>query len=528
MKIAIIGSGLAAVSVAKVLISRGIKPIILDKGETLDSERTSIVNKLSKLDPNEWELEDKKIITSNPTIKDKNKFPLKMAFGSDYFYGKSLKNATIETDDKLPPFSYAKGGFSVGWGSTVLAPDDCDLQAWPIKRDQLEPYLKKTLKDLPYSALNDGLSKYFPIYSKNINPLELTKGNNQLLKDMMESNIKNKEEVSFGQSRLLVRSMDDKDALGCKKCGYCMSGCVYDCIYKSTQDIDTMVSHGSIDYIQGVIVYSLEEINKKVKISFIDKDNSYETLIVDRVFVGAGAVGSTRIVLQSKKLYKHEVRLQSTVAFVAPMLRMKRLPVDWPNANTLPGIFLEYKVNELSNHWVHTQLSTPNELVFQKLGIDFLKPGIIQAIKKNIVGHLVVALCNLHSDHANGYVLSLEKNNATIIDKLISRREEMNAPKMAIKQAVKKLSSLGRMFGCYVLDPFVQDTISSGGYHVGGTLPMKIILEKDTDTNLLGIPKGWSRIHVIDSSTFPSLPGTTIGLLAMANAARIASEIEYD
>ena len=99
---------------------------------------------------------------------------------------------------------------------------------------------------------------------------------------------------------------------------------------------------------------------------------------------------------------------------------------------------------------------------------------------------------------------------------------------MAIKQAVKKLSSLGRMFGCYVLDPFVQDTISSGGYHVGGTLPMKIIPEKDTDTNLLGIPKGWSRIHVIDSSTFPSLPGTTIGLLAMANAARIASEIEYD
>ena len=62
MKIAVIGSGLAAVSAAKVLISRGFKPIILDKGETLDSEKTSIVNKLSKLDPNEWELEDKKII----------------------------------------------------------------------------------------------------------------------------------------------------------------------------------------------------------------------------------------------------------------------------------------------------------------------------------------------------------------------------------------------------------------------------------------------------------------------------------
>ena len=75
---------------------------------------------------------------------------------------------------------------------------------------------------------------------------------------MMESNLKNQEEVSFGQSRLLVRSMDNKDGLGCKKCGYCMSGCVYDCIYKSTHDIDTMVSHGFIDYIHGFIFYSLE------------------------------------------------------------------------------------------------------------------------------------------------------------------------------------------------------------------------------------------------------------------------------
>ena len=88
MKVAIIGSGLAAVSAAKVLVSRGIKPIILDKGEILDSERAAIVNKLSKLEPNEWNTYDKKIITSNPTIKDKNRFPQKLNFGSDYFYGR--------------------------------------------------------------------------------------------------------------------------------------------------------------------------------------------------------------------------------------------------------------------------------------------------------------------------------------------------------------------------------------------------------------------------------------------------------
>jgi choline dehydrogenase-like flavoprotein len=77
-----------------------------------------------------------------------------------------------------------------------------------------------------------------------------------------------------------------------------------------------------------------------------------------------------------------------------------------------------------------------------------------------------------------------------------------------------------------VIFPVTQNSINSGGFHVGGTMPMKVNPVEETDTNLLGTPKGWENIHVIDSSVFPSLPGTTIGLLAMANAARIASEIE--
>jgi len=56
-------------------------------------------------------------------------------------------------------------------------------------------------------------------------------------------------------------------------------------------------------------------------------------------------------------------------------------------------------------------------------------------------------------------------------------------------------------------------------------LPMRNTPVEETDTNILGSPKGWSRIHVIDSSIFPTLPGTTIGLLAMANAKRIVNNI---
>ena len=45
-----------------------------------------------------------------------------------------------------------------------------------------------------------------------------------------------------------------------------------------------------------------------------------------------------------------------------------------------------------------------------------------------------------------------------------------------------------------------------------------------TDTDNLGRPFGWKHVHIVDTSVLPSIPGTSIGLLAMANAHRIASE----
>ena len=48
--------------------------------------------------------------------------------------------------------------------------------------------------------------------------------------------------LAFGQARLLINSTDTEEDKGCKYCGYCMSGCVYDCIYKSSAELDKLVA----------------------------------------------------------------------------------------------------------------------------------------------------------------------------------------------------------------------------------------------------------------------------------------------
>jgi choline dehydrogenase-like flavoprotein len=41
------------------------------------------------------------------------------------------------------------------------------------------------------------------------------------------------------------------------------------------------------------------------------------------------------------------------------------------------------------------------------------------------------------------------------------------------------------------------------------------------ESDSLGRPSGWSRVHVVDASVLPAIPSTTITFSVMANAHRI-------
>lgn len=524
--IAVVGSGLAAIAACKSLIARGLFPVVLDVGSMIDADRLSVAERMSGAAPQQWRKADIDYLTANGTMHG-GQFPKKLLFGSDYFYGRP-EQASIDCQDwraDYPPFSFAKGGFSVGWGASVLPPDDCDLMDWPITSADLSRYYKIVLSTLPYSAVEDGLSENFPIISNPPSAVRLTRGNATLLKAMRDSRIMQPGQLVFGQARVLLNANQD-DVAGCRYCGCCMSGCVYGSIYKSNQDLDSMISRKLIEYRAGLHVDRLEETTEGVRIYYHTPDGTSGTLVFDRVFLAAGALNSTAIVMRSKSYYDQVVEIKTTVGFVAPMLHWNKLPLDWPTANTMPGIFLEFKIENLLNHWSHVQLSTPNELVFEKLGIRHDDQGGMSYFKKIVASHMVIALCNLHSDHGNHYEITLKRSDKGV-DRLVAKRQQSAQAKDALGKALSHLSRISRKFGCYLIRPLVQDTTGAHGYHLGGGLPMKHSPERELDTDRQGRPKGWQRIHVVDSSVFPSVPGTTVGLLAMANATRIASEFEF-
>ena len=67
-RIAIIGSGLAAVSAAKAIIKRGVKPTLLDCGDLLDTKTSKIVERMSNLDPEQWDRSDVCHVAANKSL----------------------------------------------------------------------------------------------------------------------------------------------------------------------------------------------------------------------------------------------------------------------------------------------------------------------------------------------------------------------------------------------------------------------------------------------------------------------------
>jgi choline dehydrogenase-like flavoprotein len=276
-------------------------------------------------------------------------------------------------------------------------------------------------------------------------------------------------------------------------------------------------------------VRRLEEREGKVEVTCDTAGGGREKVVLDRVFLAAGAIGSTRIILESKRLFNRRVTMKSTQGFILPMLRMSGAPISWPNTNTLAAAFLEFKLPEVSDHWVHAQINPANELVMARL--DFRPNGgrWRDRILKPAFKRLLVALCSFHSDHAGTHVLTLRSASDAAPSPLVIETPSSDTFHQTARRGARRLCRLVARAGVLPLLPFIQGTYDKPwGWHFGGTLPMSSRPKGDLDSDLLGRPLGWTRVHVVDSSVFPSIPGTTVALLAMANARRIADTAPLD
>jgi ferredoxin len=523
--VAVVGSGIAGIACARALAARGAKVTILDGGDTLEPERQAVVDGLRDQDPADWDHSDIEKIKENHTVLTE-RIPRKLAFGSSYIYGSDRDHSPIDAGDTVAVPSFGRGGFSNVWGGTVLPYRDCDIKAWPIAFSDLKPYYEKVLATLPISARADRLERQFPILKSNFGQLDTDPQIQQLLNDLEAAGGRlDEREVLFGIARLAVHVEASAASPGCSYCGLCLTGCPREAIHTTSHELRELAAGANVRYRPGIIVRKVEESPDGVEVTYLKSgDRVLRTEQYRQVFIGAGAINTSRIMMQSLGIFGQKLILKDSQKFHIPLLRYRSVPRSGLRpTNTLAGIFVEFKLRQISDHWVHVQVSPNNEMVRRKFGLvgGGARPFLARLLAP-LMDRLMHCWGAVHSDHSASLALTLQPGGMQD-NQVLELRSETNAETASIiRQVVHELRGHRALFKALPIPP-TTPAAPGGGNHYGGSFPMYRQPKEKWQTDLLGRPAGQRRVFLIDSTTFPSIPATTIALTVMANASRIGS-----
>lgn len=507
MRIAVVGSGPAGLAAAQALIARGIVPEIIDIAAVPPRPVRELRQSLAASAVADWPAAAVAAAQANDTAG--LAVPRKRYFGSDYVYAGTQDG--IVGDGPTP--SRAFGGYSTIWGAAIAEPRAADLEDWPVECRPDPARLARIRRGLPVSGRGASVP-----YGPQMVALQ-----------------RDAARVPVGQAIVETAGLavaatggDVDHPIPCNGCGMCLSGCPYGSIFSTVGAFERLEFAGRIRVRRGVRVVALYEDASGVRVEGVDLQSGDRYVeIFDSVFLAAGAIASTRIIMRSMGLFGADVELLDSQKILLPVLR-RTAPSDALSRTgaTLAGLFVDVPPGSRSPFWTHLQITGINPMLLAHLGIgpDPSRGTWRRLLLAPVLARLMVGWAGLHSDLSGRLVLRLDVNGPGG-DSLHVRTRTNGQTKTAAAAAVRALRAVLRPTGSYV-PPFGWRIARPGeGNHVGGSLPMRSsAARRSLSCDPLGRPVGFQRLHVVDASVFPSIPSTTMLLLTMANADRIASE----
>ncbi len=521
----VVGSGPSGISAAYALVKKGLNVTLLDAGIDLELSRRTLINELKSRRKEDWDAASVAALKENvdSTIRG---MPLKRAYGSDFPYRGHDAYLSIDSDGVDTSPSLAVGGFSNVWGAAVLPFAQRDLSDWPISLADLAPHYSAVLEFMALAAQEDDLARTFPLYSRNHHPLPPSKQAVALMGDLeRHKNDLTSAGVEFGYSRLAVRSFPTTDGPECVHCGLCLYGCPLGAIYNASETLARLAGEPNFTYHSDVIVRKLSESRGRVLIAARTRTSQADLAFeASRVYLGCGPLSTTAILLNSLEAFDEPVQLKSSEYFLLPLIRYKRIKhVEDEELFTLSQIFVEVFDRSLGAHTIHLQIYAYNDLMAGAIRrVLGRSRTILGGAVEHLLGRLLIIQGYLHSDLSRAIRVTLRRGEPGAASRLVLQADGSARSGEIIGKLVSKLFRLRGCFEALPIRPLLRIGKAGRSFHTGGSFPMTWT-PSAFQSDRLGRPHGFERVHIVDSSTFPSIPATTITLSIMANAHRIAS-----
>lgn len=514
----VVGSGPAGVACTKALLARKRTVLMLDAGIPLEEEKQKRLKILEQQKPEQWDLSLYETNKITPTFEG---VPKKFVYGSDYPYRDVEQDLRIEQHDVYCQQSLALGGLSTVWGAAMLPYRQDDLHEWPFAIDELAPHYKAVLEFVDTTGADDDLSALFPLYDTP----QALRQNKQAA--FLLSRTKKYEKklhaagIYAGVPRLAVRTQKKAGKQGCVYCGKCIFGCPYNLIYNSAQTVEELKKDKNFTYTPDVLVDRVEE--QKTGVNVLGRNRTTGKPITfsgTRVFLGCGVISTGRIMLASQQ--EHDtLEIKDSQTFLIPVMQRRRAGNPRSEQlHTMAQVFIEVadpKLHGTTHMQVYGYSPLYEVAMRSKFGFAY---NLLRLPMERSVDRLMVLLGFFHSDVSRGVTMKL-RDGAVV---LTPNNEHKKRVQKAMKILQRKLWRNSKELGFIPIPTFSRIGEPGKSSHFGSTFPMRKTTTTFNESDLLGRPHGYSRVHLIDASVLPSIPATSITFSVMANAHRIGSK----
>jgi hypothetical protein len=514
----VVGAGPAAAAAAKALVAQQRPVIVLDTGLTLEPEREAARRRMADAMPASWSAAD--IELTRYTADGSSGAGYKRLFGSDLaFRDDAVLELSADGIGARP--SYAIGGLSNVWGAGVLPYAERDLEGWPLRVSELNDAYGAVFDFVPYAAEEDELCERYPLVSTPDGPLLRSDAGEALLARLRRhKRALGAAGLVFGASRLAVRVGHPAPANGCVYCRHCLDGCPYDHIYNAAQTIAQMRREQVIDYRPGLHVDRVRESDAEVVVEATPiSGGPTVTFTAPRVFIGAGAVSST-VIMQRSSLLAERVEILDSQALYLPFLWMGRTgDTGREPGHTLSQAFVVLDDPTVCANSVYVSMYTYNDGLSERARAAHPRiSAMLGPALEWITRRLVVGICFFHSGDSHRIGIECSPHGRSVSLSPVVNPATAGVLRRFQSALVRRLAPRGLV----PLWPVAEVAPPGGGYHYGGSVPMRS-RPQSGEADTLGRPVPSRRIHAVDAACFPTIPGGAVTYPAMANAYRIAT-----
>jgi choline dehydrogenase-like flavoprotein len=502
----VIGSGPSGVAAASALLAAGRSVTMVDPGLELEPARADMVAAARAQGP---------LSPANaPWLKEPatpRRVPRKLIYGSDFPYRDAAQHFALDAEGVGAEPSFARAGLSNVWGAAALPYTAHDTADWPVGESELAPHYAACAELLGLAGEEDDLADWLPLHAPPRGQLRASRQGATMLDAMnRHRDALNAQGLRFGRARVAA------NAAACIYCGLCLHGCPDKLVWSANDTLAALVHNPRFRLRGDVIIDTLAENADAAHARGVNRLTDAPIAFSSRqIFLAAGAIPTTAILLRSADAYDETVALKDSQYFLLPLALFRGARgAAREKLHTMAQLFLELRDATISPCTIHMQIYTYNALMARAMR---QRLGPLRPLARLGDAYFVLIQGYLHSAHSGAIDITLRH------DRLEARGRANPEARRVIAALVRKLMRVSTLLGAVPLAPLMEITEPGRGFHIGGSFPMRAEPGRfDTDTQ--GRPLGWTRIHAVDATVLPSVPATTITYPVMANAHRIATE----